>query len=82
MGQIKCRCGNVLDDEFEGVLIHAYTDEHFVEILESDNPTYRLSEDIEIWRCPKCKRMYVWEVGVNQCGKAIIYEPDDVNKND
>ncbi len=78
MARVTCRCGRVLwngripnDIEFT-----VFSDARICEIEDHppdfcSDPLYFLSDlleraDYEVWRCPACKRLYMFENGAEQ----------------
>ena len=70
MAGMKCICGEVLSNTLapNDIQLRVYTDKEWDDIVAKDViegwqmplPTY------DVWRCPKCKRIYVFERGNNR----------------
>lgn len=65
MARVKCRCGeNISNSQAPNdVELIVYTDREWEEIFdcESVQPWMIPSPKYNVWRCPRCKRIYVYE---------------------
>ena len=82
MARMDCICGEYLSNTMvpNDIELHVYTDREWDAILENDTietwkiplPTY------DVWRCPKCERIYVFgkgnEEGYNEAIKVYRLE--------
>jgi hypothetical protein len=67
MARMDCKCGETLSNTMvpNDIQLRVYTDKEWDKILEQDTieswkfplPTY------DVWRCPKCERIYVFKEG-------------------
>ncbi len=71
MARLSCQCGysmwngNVPND----IEFYVYSDQQMCSIQEEDTVSTLLlpqRKDYEVWRCPECKRLYVFKKGSNQ----------------
>lgn len=68
MARLGCKCGTTLWNGLtpNDILLYVYSDKKMDKIREYDSvDTIELSnlEDFEVWLCPECKRLYVFENG-------------------
>lgn len=78
MARMTCRCGNVLSTMQvpNNVEYHVYSDFEWVKFEENDSiemidfpsPTY------QVWKCPKCERIYVFNWGYGPAIKVYQLE--------
>ena len=78
MARTECRCGEVLSITAvpNDVQLRVYTDIEWVEIEKNDMvemwefplPKY------DVWKCPKCERIYVYGKGNNSPLKVYALE--------
>ena len=65
MARYKCKCGQVLNSQESPVEVklHVYTDTEWDEIWGDEAITSENFPDTkyDIWRCPKCERIYVFD---------------------
>jgi hypothetical protein len=69
MARMTCRCGETLSTTAcpNDVELMVYTDEEWDRILDVDSiETWKIPlPEREVWRCPWCKRIYVFTDGSN-----------------
>ena len=80
MARMQCKCGEGLSNSLvpNDVELTVYTDREWDAILENDVietwkiplPTY------DVWRCPVCERLYVFEKGCNKAIKVYALEEE------
>ena len=67
MARMNCRCGEVLSNSMapNEIELRVYTDGEWDEIMNADIiEAWKLPlPNRSVWRCPKCKRVYVFEEG-------------------
>lgn len=67
MAGMQCRCGNILSTTAcpNNVELHVYTDEEWDELLDCERiiPWEIKKPKHDVWRCPKCQRIYVFNRG-------------------
>ena len=67
MARITCKCGAESSNHASpnDIELVVYTDQEWEKICdcESIQPWMIPSPRYEVWRCPKCKRVYVYEDG-------------------
>ena len=67
MARITCKCGAEWSNRAapNDIEVAVYTDQEWEKICdcESIQPWMIPSPRYEVWRCPKCKRVYVYEDG-------------------
>ncbi len=72
MARMNCRCGEVLSNSMapNGIQLRVYTDKEWDSILENDIiETWKIPlPSHDVWKCPKCERVYVFAGG---CDKAV-----------
>lgn len=78
MAKMECRCGEILSNSLapNDIQLRVYTDREWDEILHEDTiktwkiplPTY------DVWKCPKCGRIYVFKEGVDKAIKVYALE--------
>lgn len=77
---LLCKCGN---DMWNGQIpndieFSVYSDRRMCEILENDTvDTIDLAQmnEYDVWRCPECGRLYVFEKSNNKVLRC--YKPED-----
>lgn len=78
MARLQCKCGNILwDGETpNNIQFHVFSDKQMDQILENDTIStvdlFTKMEEYEVWRCPQCKRLYVFEENSKEA--KYIYE--------
>ena len=67
MAKMNCKCGNILSTSQvpNDVQLWVYTDKEWDSIIDCDIliPWKIPLPKYEVWICPKCKRVYVFEEG-------------------
>ena len=68
MARIECKCGETMSNTLcpNDIEYHVYSDRTIDKICENDIiDVLDLSamSDYDVWLCPKCKRLYVFEGG-------------------
>lgn len=80
MAGMQCRCGNILSNTAcpNDVELQVYTDEEWDELLDCEMivPWEIKAPKYDVWKCPKCKRIYVFEHGGNKVIMTYALEPD------
>ena len=66
MARLKCKCGEIMwnGNVPNDIELWVYTDKKLECILEKDDiSSFELPDLFEynVWRCPKCKRLYVFD---------------------
>ena len=65
MARIHCKCGEVLTNSLapNDIELRVYTDIEWDEIINCDviDPIMIPFPKNEVWRCPKCERIYVFD---------------------
>jgi hypothetical protein len=69
IAKITCECGTVLSNVEvpNDIELHVYSDKEWDKILQNDLiETWKIPlPKFDIWICPKCKRVFVFECGSN-----------------
>jgi hypothetical protein len=78
MARMNCVCGNVLStvQAPNNIQLWVYTDKEWDAIMDCETlipweiplPTY------DVWMCPKCKRLYVFEKGNDTAIMTYVLE--------
>ncbi|MFC5702320.1 hypothetical protein ACFPVX_13540 [Cohnella faecalis] len=78
MARFLCRCGEILSNSEvpSGIELRVYTDREWEQIASSDSvdPLLIPFPKYEVWRCPKCERIYVFEEGNQSAIKVYKLE--------
>lgn len=78
MARMTCKCGEVLSNGAapNKVELRVYTDFEWDRILEVDTiETWKFPlPTCDVWRCPKCERIYVFEEGNDTAVKVYCLE--------
>jgi hypothetical protein len=65
MARMTCKCGKQLDNHQapNDIELVVYTDKEWDKICNCDSiqPWTIPSPKVEVWRCPACKRIYVYD---------------------
>ena len=81
MAKIICKCGCLLSNSESpnDIQLRVYTDKEWDNILERDciNTWMIPLPKKDVWRCPICKRIYVFEEGKDV--PIMIYKPEEIN---
>jgi hypothetical protein len=74
MARFLCRCGEVLSNSQvpNDIELRVYTEREWDEITNHEmiDPITIPLPEYEVWRCPKCERIYVFE-GANETAIKI-----------
>lgn len=67
MARMECKCGEILSNSAapNDIQLRVYTDREWDEIMNLgmiDSVDIPLPK-YDVWRCPKCERLYVWREG-------------------
>lgn len=67
MAGMKCKCGNILSNTKapNDIQLRVYTDKEYEEILGLNSIRDILPPKIDVWRCPLCERIYVFDENDN-----------------
>lgn len=78
MARMECKCGELLSNSQapNDVQLRVYTDKEWDDMFQDDfiepwkipMPTY------DVWRCPKCERIYVFKDGNDTAIKIYVLE--------
>ena len=83
MAKMICRCGNLLStsDVPNDVQLMVYTDMEWDNILRVDTiHTWQIPlPAYDVWQCPKCKRIYVFEKGNSTPIEVFALEDNKVD---
>jgi hypothetical protein len=78
MARIKCKCGAELNNQEtpNDIQLKIYTDREWDEIINHDviDPITIPFPKYEVWRCPKCERLYFFEDGNDNAVKIYRLE--------
>lgn len=66
MARLQCKCGNVMwnGNTPNDIEYWVYSDKQIDKILEKDNISTLFFNDLctyNVWACPECKRLYVFD---------------------
>lgn len=81
MAKMNCKCGHVLSTTQvpNDIVLRVYTDREWDEILDCGDtiePWKIPLPEHEVWKCPNCNRIYVFEKGNNTPIMRYILEKD------
>jgi len=78
MARMNCRCGEILSDSMapNDIQLKVYTDKEWDNILSVDTiNTWEIPlPNYDVWKCPKCERVYVFEEGTEEAIKVYKIE--------
>ncbi len=78
MAKMTCRCGELLSNNEapNDIELKVYTDKEWDDILNVDSidPIMIPSPKYNVWRCPKCERLYFFENGKDAAVKIYNIE--------
>ena len=78
MAKMTCKCGNELSnvESPNEVELKVYTDKEWDEIMEIDTlNTWEIPlPKYDVWRCPKCERIYVFNEKDNKASRVYSLE--------
>lgn len=79
MARMLCRCGELLSTVAapNDIQLRVYTDKEWDKIMEPDtiHPWLIPLPSYDVWRCPKCKRIYCFPEGSDE--PEIVYIPEE-----
>lgn len=65
MARLLCKCGETLSNSQapNDIELRVYTDREWDEIIQNDmiDPLMIPFPKYDVWRCPKCERIYVFD---------------------
>ena len=75
---MNCKCGEVLSNSMSpnDIQLRLYTDKEWDSIMEKDTiETWKIPLPAhDVWKCPNCKRIYIFEDGVDKPAKIYNLE--------
>ena len=78
MARMNCICGAILSNSIvpNDTELIVYTSTEWDEILQRDIvETWKIPlPKYEVWKCPKCERIYVFKNGDNKAIKVYVLE--------
>jgi len=78
MARMNCICGEILSNSkaSNNIELIVYTNEEWSTILKNDIlETWKIPvPKYEVWKCPKCERIYVFKNGDNKAIKLYTRE--------
>ena len=78
MASFLCKCGETLSNTLatNDIELRVYTDREWDEIINNDliDPITIPFPEYEVWRCPKCERLYFFEDGNDNAIKIYKLE--------
>ena len=78
MARMTCSCGELLSNSTvpNNVELFVYTGEEWDEILKFDTiEKWKIPAlKYEVWKCPKCEKIYVFKDGDNEAIKVYVPE--------
>lgn len=76
MAGMKCNCGNILSNTRSpnDVQLRVYTDSEYEEILGLESIADIIPPKFDVWRCPKCERIYVFDEEDNLIKTYVLEE--------
>jgi len=81
LARIGCKCGELLCNSLvpNNIQYWVYSDKKIDKICEKDSIKVKkliTIEDYEVWLCPKCKRLYVFENG--EATTKFVYNLEEI----
>lgn len=80
MAKMNCKCGYILSTTQapNDIQLRVYTDKEWEKILDCDiiEPWKIPFPKYDVWKCPKCNRIYVFEEGKDIPIMKYIMEED------
>ena len=65
MARFNCVCGHVMNNQLapNDVELHVYSDIEWDRIINMNiiDPLELPSPSVEVWKCPKCQRVYIFK---------------------
>ena len=81
MARLECICGNILNNQNSPNEINlvVYTDIEWDTMMNCDSvqPWMLPLPKYDVWRCPKCKRIYVFENGNDEA--LLVYKIESLS---
>lgn len=78
MARMNCICGTVLSNSIvpNDIELIVYTEKEWEQILQHDTiETWRIPlPNFDVWKCPRCERIYVFKQGDNKPIKIYMVE--------
>ena len=78
MASMICKCGEKLSDQLipNDIQLIIYTDKEWdiITSSESIDPLKIKGPEYDVWRCPKCERLYFFKDGVEKAVKIYKIE--------
>jgi len=78
MARMECKCGELLSNSLapNDIQLRVYTDREWDEILSVDIiETWKIPlPAYDVWKCPKCERIYVFKEGSDKAAKIYSLE--------
>jgi hypothetical protein len=75
---MECRCGEVLSNSIapNDIELIVYTDKEWDHLMENDLiEAWKIPlPNYEVWKCPKCERVYVFKEGSDKAVKIYALE--------
>lgn len=73
--RFQCKCGGILSNGLSPnvVELRVYTDKEWDKIISSDkiDPVDIPLPKLDVWKCPVCKRIYVFDGNELKCNYAL-----------
>ncbi|MEW4415263.1 hypothetical protein [Clostridium sp. AN503] len=80
MAKMNCKCGYILStmQAPNDIQLRVYTDREWEEILDCDiiEPWKIPLPQYDVWKCPNCNRIYVFEEGKDMPIMKYVLEKD------
>ena len=78
MAKMTCKCGEFLSNSLapNDIELRVYTDKEWDKISEADTiNTWEIPlPSYDVWKCPKCERVYVFKEGSDTAVKIYVLE--------
>jgi hypothetical protein len=78
MARMECRCGEVLSNSTvpNDIELRVYTEKEWDSIMENDTiePWKIPLPTFDVWKCPKCERIYIFKEGSDKAVKIYSLE--------
>lgn len=78
MARFQCKCGEILFNSMapNDIELRVYTDKEWDSIINQDtiDPINIPDPKYQVWRCPKCERLYVFNWGYGPPIKVYTLE--------
>lgn len=80
MARLNCKCGEILSNSMvpNDIELRVYTEKEWDEIMSVDNiNTWEIPmPKKDVWKCPKCQRIYVFDEDSDKAIKIYKVEED------